>query len=68
MKQPRNYTLCRYKKNGLTEPFRFTAKNHAEALLTVSDLIQESKDPDQWTRVWLRCDTHMNYIYDSAKN
>ena len=60
----RTYTLCRYPMQGLVESFHFTAKNHTEALTAVSETIQDTKTSDRWVRVWVRCDDHMNYIYD----
>lgn len=60
----RTYTLCRYPVQGVVESFNFTAKNHAEALLTVSEIIQDAKTSDKWARVWVRCNDHLNYIYD----
>ena len=60
----RIYTLCRYPMQGAVEFFNFKAKNHANALLAVSEKIQDTKDSDRWVRIWVRCNEQMNYIYD----
>lgn len=63
----RKYTAVRYSTSGLTESKQFAAKDHTEALNKVQDFIDETKRRPVWTRVWVRCDTHMSYIYDYTK-